>query len=193
MAARILHGTQLSLSIGLFGVIISLVLGIIIGWISGYYGGAVDTVIQRIIEILRSIPTIPQWIALAASLPRTWNVIPIYLGITVIISLYGWTDLARVSRGRFPAMREEDFITAACLSGATDMRIIVRHMAPNSASHLIAAASLAIPFMIVSETTLSFLGLGLQAPAISWGVLLKAAQNVRTVASQSWMMIPVLP
>ena len=191
--SRIVHGTRLSLSIGLVGVALSLVLGILIGGASGYYGGPVDTVIQRIIEILRSIPTIPLWIGLAASLPKTFTVQQRYLAITIIVSLYGWTELARVIRGRFLAMREEDFVTAARLAGSRDLTIILRHMVPNFASHVIAAASLAIPFMIVSETSLSFLGLGLQPPAISWGVLLKAASNARTVASLPWLMLPAIP
>ena len=191
--SRIVHGTRLSLSIGLVGVALSLVLGILIGGASGYYGRPVDTVIQRIIEILRSIPTIPLWIGLAASLPKTFTVQQRYFAITIIVSLYGWTELARVIRGRFLAMREEDFVTAARLAGSRDLTIILRHMVPNFASHVIAAASLAIPFMIVSETSLSFLGLGLQPPAISWGVLLKAASNARTVASLPWLMLPAIP
>ena len=191
--SRIVHGTRLSLSIGLVGVALSLVLGILIGGASGYYGGPVDTVVQRIIEILRSIPTIPLWIGLAASLPKTFTVQQRYFAITIIVSLYGSTELARVIRGRFLAMREEDFVTAARLAGSRDLTIILRHMVPNFASHVIAAASLAIPFMIVSETSLSFLGLGLQPPAISWGVLLKAASNARTVASLPWLMLPAIP
>ena len=193
IVARILHGTRLSLSIGLIGVVLSLILGILIGGASGYYGGKVDTAIQRLIEILRSIPTIPLWIGLAAALPREFTVQQRYLAITILLSLYAWTEIARVVRGRFLAMREEDFIAAARLAGTSDLTIIVRHMVPNFASHLIAAASLAIPFMIVSETSLSFLGLGLQAPAISWGVLLKAASNARTVASLPWLMLPAIP
>ncbi|MDD9987266.1 MAG: ABC transporter permease [Spirochaetaceae bacterium] len=193
IVSRILHGTRLSLSIGLIGVVLSLILGILIGGASGYYGGKVDTAIQRLIEILRSIPTIPLWIGLAAALPREFTVQQRYLAITILLSLYAWTEIARVVRGRFLAMREEDFIAAARLAGTRDLTIILRHMVPNFASHLIAAASLAIPFMIVSETSLSFLGLGLQAPAISWGVLLKAASNARTVASLPWLMLPAIP
>ena len=191
--SRIVHGTRLSLSIGLVGVVISLVLGILLGGASGYYGGAVDTAIQRLIEFLRSIPTIPLWIGLAASLPRELTIQQRYFAITVVVSLIAWTGFAREIRGRFLAMREEDFITAARLSGTRDLTIIVRHMVPNFASHVIAVVSLAIPFMIVSETSLSFLGLGLQAPAISWGVLLQAASNARTVASLPWLMIPAIP
>ena len=191
--SRIVHGTRLSLSIGLIGVVISLVLGILLGGASGYYGGVVDTVIQRLIELLRSIPTIPLWIGLAAALPREFTIQQRYFAITVVVSLIAWTQFGREIRGRFLAMREEDFITAARLSGTRDLTIILRHMVPNFASHTIAVVSLAIPFMIVSETSLSFLGLGLQAPAISWGVLLQAASNARTVASLPWLMIPAIP
>ena len=191
--SRIAHGTRLSLSIGFIGVVISLVLGILLGGASGYYGGGVDTAIQRLIELLRSIPAIPLWIGLAAALPREFTIQQRYFAIIILLSLLAWTEVGRVVRGRFLAMREEDFITAARLSGTRDLTIIVRHMVPNFASHLIAVASLQIPFMIVSETSLSFLGLGLQAPAISWGVLLQAASNARTVASLPWMMLPAIP
>ena len=193
LLSRILHGTRISLTIGLVGVSISIVLGVLLGGLSGYYGGIIDTVVQRAIEILRSIPTIPLWLALAAALPRDWSITRIYLAITVILSLYAWTELARVVRGRFLAMREDDFIMAAKLAGASDLRIIIRHMVPNFASHLIASATLAVPFMIVSETALSFLGLGLVPPAISWGVLLKDAQNVQTVALYPWLMLIAAP
>ena len=191
--SRIAHGTRLSLSIGFIGVVISLVLGILLGGASGYYGGGIDTAIQRLIEFLRSIPTIPLWIGLAAALPREFTIQQRYFAITILLSMLAWTEVGRVVRGRFLAMREEDFITAARLSGTRDLTIIVRHMVPNFASHLIAVASLQIPFMIVGETSLSFLGLGLQAPAISWGVLLQAASNARTVASLPWMMLPAIP
>ncbi len=193
LMSRILHGTRISLTIGLAGVSISIVLGVALGGLSGFYGGIIDTVVQRLIEILRSIPTIPLWLALAASLPREWSITRIYLAVTVILSLYAWTELARVVRGRFLAMREDDFIMAAKLAGASDSRIIFRHMVPNFASHLIAAATLAVPFMIISETALSFLGLGLVPPAISWGVLLKSAQNVQTVALYPWLMLIAVP
>ena len=189
LLTRIIHGTRISLTIGLAGVSLSIVVGVFLGGISGFYGGIIDTLVQRLIEILRSIPTIPLWLALAASLPREWGVTERYLAITVILSLYAWTELARVVRGRFLAMREDDFITAAKLAGASDFRIIFRHMVPNFTSHLIAAATLAVPLMIISETALSFLGLGLVPPAISWGVLLKAAQNVQTVALFPWLML----
>ena len=156
--------TRTSLTVGLVGVALSLFLGVLLGGISGLYGGVVDTVIQRMIEILRSIPTIPLWMGLAAALPNTWSVTKVYIAITVIISLIGWTELARVVRGRFLALREEDFVTAAELAGASRLRIIFRHMVPSFLSHIIAAVSLALPAMIISETTLSFLGLGLRPP-----------------------------
>ena len=190
MYSRIITGTRISLSIGLVGVAISFVLGIVLGGLSGYYGGWTDNVIQRIIEITRSIPTIPLWVALAASVPRDWTIIQLYFAITVILSLVAWTELGRVVRGRFLAMREEDFIMAARIAGASDLRVIFRHMVPSFTSHIIAAATLAIPFMIISETALSFLGLGLRPPAISWGVLLQATQNVQSVAIYPWLMVP---
>lgn len=191
--SRLVVATRTSLSIGLAGVALSLTLGILLGGLSGLYGGAVDIVIQRIIEVIRSIPTIPLWMALAAALPNTWSVTQVYLAITVIISLIGWTDLARVVRGRFLALREEDFVIAAELAGASRMRIILRHMLPSFASHVIAATSLALPAMIVSETSLSFLGLGLRPPAISWGILLQDAQNVQVLAGAPWLLLAAIP
>lgn len=191
--SRILVGTRTSLTIGLIGVAMSLLLGVTLGGISGFFGGYVDNVIQRTIEIIRSIPTIPLWMGLAASLPPDWSILQLYFAITVIISLFAWTDLARVVRGRFLSMREEDFVTAALVAGAKWQDIIFRHMVPSFYSHLIASATLAIPFMILSETALSFLGLGLRPPAISWGVLLQAAQNVQAIALTPWLMIPAIP
>jgi peptide/nickel transport system permease protein len=190
MLSRLIYGTRISMSIGLVGVAISLVLGVLLGGISGYYGGAVDSLIQRVIEFLRSIPTIPLWMGLAAALPTTWPPLRIYFGITIILSLIGWTGLARVVRGRFLAMRAEEFVTAAELDGAGDMRIIMRYMAPSFLSHIIASTTLAIPAMILSETSLSFLGLGLQPPLVSWGTLLKDAQSVRTVLQAPWQLWP---
>jgi peptide/nickel transport system permease protein len=181
------------LTIGLIAVVVSLVLGVILGGISGFYGGIADTVIQRIIEILRSIPTIPLWMGLAAAMPKTWSIMQVYFTITIIISLIGWTELARVVRGRFLSLREEDFVTAADLVGARQSRIIFVHMVPLFLSHIIAATTLALPAMIISETALSFLGLGLRPPAISWGVLLQQAQNVQTVALSPWLLLPALP
>ncbi len=172
---------------------VSLLLGVLLGGISGLYGGWVDTGIQRVIEMVRSIPTIPLWMGLAAALPNTWSVIQVYFAITLIISLFGWTELARVVRGRFLALREEDFVIAAELAGASQLRIVFRHMLPSFASHVIAATSLALPAMIISETSLSFLGLGLRAPAISWGILLQDAQNVQVLASAPWLLMAAVP
>jgi peptide/nickel transport system permease protein len=191
--SRLMYGTRTSLTIGLVSVALSLFLGIFLGGLSGFYGGALDTVIQRVIEILRSIPTIPLWMGLAAALPNDWSVTQVYFAITVIISLIGWTELARVVRGRFLSLREEDFIMAAELSGCGKMRIIFRHMVPSFLSHIIAATTLALPAMIISETSLSFLGLGLRPPAISWGVLLQQAQNVQSLAISPWLLTPVIP
>ncbi|MEJ5229107.1 MAG: ABC transporter permease [Pseudothermotoga sp.] len=190
--SRILYGARISTTIGLVGVALSLLLGIIIGGISGYYGGTVDNFIQRTIEFIRSIPTIPLWMALAAALPRYWSQIKVYFGITVILSLIGWTGLARVVRSKFFSLKEEDYVTAARIAGASEFRIIFKHMLPALTSHLIASVTLAIPGMILGETGLSFLGLGLRSPAISWGVLLQEAQNIRTVALYPWLLIPGL-
>jgi peptide/nickel transport system permease protein len=191
--SRLMFGTRISLTIGLIGVTMSLVLGVVLGGLSGFYGGIADTVIQRVIEILRSIPTIPLWMGLAAALPRTWSVMQVYFAITIIISLLAWTELARVVRGRFLTLREEDFVVSARLVGCTQMRTIFVHMVPSFMSHIIAATTLALPAMIISETALSFLGLGLRPPAMSWGVLLQQAQNVQTVAISPWLMLPAVP
>jgi peptide/nickel transport system permease protein len=191
--SRLAVATRVSLSIGLAGVAVSLFLGVLLGGISGLYGGAVDTLIQRLIEIIRSIPTIPLWMGLAAALPNNWSTMQIYFAITVIISFIGWTDLARVVRGRFLALRSEDFVTAAELAGASQLRIIFRHMLPSFLSHIIAAATLALPAMIISETSLSFLGLGLRPPAISWGVLLQDAQNIQTLGIAPWLLMAAAP
>jgi peptide/nickel transport system permease protein len=191
--SRLVYGTRTSLTIGLAGVALSLVLGIVLGGISGLYGGAIDTVIQRVIEIFRSIPTIPLWMGLAAALPNDWTILQVYFAITVIISLIGWTELARVVRGRFLSLREEDFVMAAELAGCGQARIIFTHLVPSFLSHIIAATTLAIPAMIISETSLSFLGLGLRPPAISWGVLLQQAQNIQALAISPWLLIPAIP
>jgi peptide/nickel transport system permease protein len=193
LLSRMIYGTRTSMTIGLVGVVMSLILGIFLGGVSGFFGGIADNVIQRTIEIIRSVPTIPLWMGLAAALPQDWSIMQLYFAITVIISLFAWTDLARVVRGRFLAMREEDFVTAAVLTGATWQDVIFRHMLPSFYSHIIAAATLAVPFMIISETALSFLGLGLRPPAISWGVLLQATQNVQAIALTPWLMLPAIP
>jgi peptide/nickel transport system permease protein len=191
--SRLVLATRTSLTIGLVGVALSLVLGVLLGGVSGLFGGWVDVVVQRIIEILRSIPTIPLWMGLAAAVPASWSPQQVYFAITIIISLIGWTELARVVRGRFLALREEDFIVAAELAGASRMRIIFKHMVPSFLSHIIAAISLALPAMIISETTLSFLGLGLRPPAISWGVMLQDAQNLETLGLAPWLLIAAIP
>ena len=191
--SRLIMATRVSMTIGLVSVAVSLFLGVLLGGISGYYGGWIDMVIQRVIEILRSIPTIPLWMGIAASVPRDWSIIKVYFAITIIIAIIGWTELARVVRGRFLSLREEDFVAAAELAGASQMRIIFRHMVPSFLSHIIAATTLAFPAIIIAETSLSFLGLGLRPPAISWGVLLQAAQQVQAVALTPWLLIPALP
>ena len=191
--SRIIYGTRISMSIGLVGVFLSLVLGIILGGLSGLYGGAIDNIIQRIVEFLRSIPSIPLWLGLAAALPPDWSPIRIYFSITVILSIIGWTGLARVVRGKFLSLREEDFVMAAKLDGAGQMNIILRYMLPSFLSHIIASITLAIPGMILAETSLSFLGLGLRPPVVSWGVLLKEAQNIRAVATAPWLLLAALP
>ena len=193
MLSRMMYGARVSLSIGLVGVALSLIFGIILGGISGYYGGTADNLIQRLIEFIRSLPTIPLWLALAAAMPPKWPPTYVYFAITVILSLFGWTGLARVVRGRFLALREEDFILAARFTNCSESRIIFRHMVPAFTSHLIASVTLALPGMILSETSLSFLGLGLRPPVISWGVLLQEAQNIQTVALFPWLLLPCLP
>jgi peptide/nickel transport system permease protein len=188
--SRLIYGTRISMSVGLVGVAFTFLLGIAIGGVSGYYGGTIDTVIQRVIEFTRSLPTIPLWMALSAALPANWPPLWVYFAITIILSLVNWTLLARVVRGRFLALREEDFITAAKLSGSSERTIIFKHMVPSFMSHIIAALTLAVPEMILAETALSFLGLGLRYPAISWGVLLQEAQNIRSVAIAPWLLAP---
>ncbi len=188
--SRLIYASQVSLSVGLVGVFLSLVLGIILGALSGLLGGIVDNIIQRTIEILRSIPDIPLWMALATAVPPRWDPIYVYFGITVILSLIGWTGMARVVRGKFLALREEDFIVAAELDGVSRRRIILRHMIPSFMSHIIASVTLAIPGMILAETALSFLGLGLRPPIVSWGVMLQDAMNIATINNMPWLLIP---
>jgi peptide/nickel transport system permease protein len=188
--SRLMAGTQVSLSIGLVAVFISVFLGILLGGISGYFGGTIDMVIQRLIEILQSLPPVPIWMALTAAMPRDWSVEQTYFAITIILALLGWTTLAREVRGRFLALREEDFVVAAKLSGCRQSRVIFRHMVPTMSSHIIAATTLAIPVMIINETFLSFLGLGLRPPAISWGVLLQEAQNLQSIVLAPWLLLP---
>ena len=170
----------------------SFTLGCILGGVSGYFGGTADLVIQRIIEIFMSLPHIPLWIALAAALPREWSVIKTYFAITVILSLIGWTTLARVVRGKLISLREEEFVLAAKISGMGSGSIILRHLLPSFMSYLVVNLTRAVPSMILGETALSFLGLGIRPPAVSWGALLKAAQQVNVVALYPWLMIPGL-
>jgi len=188
--SRVVTGARISLTIGLIGVVLSLFLGALLGGLSGYYGGWMDLTVQRLIELLRSFPSIPLWMGLSAALPAHWSDLKIYFGITIILSLLGWTNLARAIRGKVLSLREEDFVLAARLAGAGTTRILFKHLLPSCTSHIIVSATLAIPQMILAETALSFLGLGLKAPVISWGVLLKDAQNLQVIAFSPWLLIP---
>lgn len=188
--SRMIYGTRVSMTIGLVGVTLSLVLGVLLGGISGYYGGTVDLLIQRIMEILRSIPTIPLWMGLAAAIPPYWSPELVYFMITIILSVIGWTWLAQAVRGKFYSLKTEDFVMAAKLDGCSELQIIASHMVPSFMSHIIATLTLAIPQMIIAETALSFLGIGLRPPVVSWGVLLKEAQNVRVLATSPWLFFP---
>ena len=190
MFSRILLGSQVSLTIGLLGVFLSLALGSVLGIISGYYGGRVDDVIQRVIELIRSFPSIPLWMALSAAIPVRWSVLQTYFAISIILSLIGWTWLARQLRGKVLALREEDFVLAAKLAGASDARIILKHLVPASFGHIIVVSTLAMPSMILAETALSFLGLGLRPPVTSWGVLIQEAQNFQSLALYPWVFTP---
>jgi peptide/nickel transport system permease protein len=190
--SRLMFGTRVSMTVGLIAVFLSVILGVLLGGVSGYFGGAPDMIIQRVIEILQSLPTIPIWLAMTAAMPRDWPPERVFFAITIILALIGWTTLAREVRGRFLSLREEDFVLAAELSGASRFRIITRHMVPSFSSHIIATSTLAIPVMIISETSLSFLGLGIRPPAMSWGVLLQEAQSIQVVAQASWLLIPGL-
>lgn len=189
LLSRVIYGTRISMSIGLIGVASTLLIGVVLGALSGYYGGWVDLSVQRLIEIISAMPTIPLWLGLAAAIPVTWSPLQVYFIITLIVSLLAWTGLAREVRGRFFALRGEDFVTAARLDGSSQRRVIFRHILPSLTSHILAVVTLAIPTMIVAETALSFLGIGLKPPVVSWGVLLQDAQNVRTVATAPWLLI----
>jgi peptide/nickel transport system permease protein len=191
--SRIVYGARISLTIGLIGVSVSFILGILIGGAAGYYGGTVDNLSQRLIEIMRSLPHVPLWLALSAIMPVNWSPILIFFGITIILGLLDWTGLARAVRSKLLSLREEDFCVAAQLMGASPRRIILRHLLPSFSSHLIASVTLSIPSMILGETALSFLGLGLRPPITSWGVLLNEAQNINVVALYPWLMMPVVP
>jgi peptide/nickel transport system permease protein len=190
--SRIAYGGRISLSIGFLGLAVTFVLGILLGGISGYCGGLIDHAIQRSIEILCCIPSLPLWMALSAALPPGWSNLRVYCALTVILSFLGWTGLARVVRGKFLSLREEDFVVAARLCGATQGRIIFRHMLPSFMSHIITTATMAVPGMILGETGLSFLGLGLRPPTVSWGVLLQCTKNYQVVAMTPWLLFPAL-
>jgi len=188
--SEVIYGGRISLTIGFIGVIIITVLGVIIGGISGLAGGLTDNIIQRFIEIIRSIPMIPLWLGLAAAIPVNWPELKVFVSIVFIISLLGWTTLARVVRGKFISLREEDFVMAAKVNGASQFQIIVRHMIPNFMGYILVNITITIPAMILGETALSFLGLGLHAPTISWGVLLQKAQGLQSIAFYPWLLIP---
>ena len=192
MLSRIIYGARISLTVGLVGIALSFVLGIVLGGISGYFGGPIDVIIQRIIEFLLSIPTLPLWMGLSAALPPHWSVTKLYFAIVIILSFVGWTWLARVVRGKFLSVREEDFVTAAQMNIAGRGYIIRRHLLPSLYSYIIAALTLSVPGMIIGETALSFIGLGMRTPAISWGVLLRDAQALRVLANAPWLLIPAL-
>ncbi|MGC9522208.1 MAG: ABC transporter permease [Anaerolineae bacterium] len=189
--SRVMHGGRISLSVGLVGIAISFVLGLVLGGISGYFGGVIDEVIQRIIEVITTLPTIPLWMALAAALPREWSQLRIYFATTLILSILGWTGLARTVRGRLLSMREEDFVLAAKLDGESEWAIITRYMLPGFLSYIIVSLTGSLPGMILGETSLSFLGIGLNPPTISWGVMLNDAQDIMNVAHYPWILWPV--
>jgi len=191
--SRILYGARISLTIGVIGIVISFTLGIVIGGLAGYHGGVFDLIVQRIIEVLQSIPSIPLWMALAAIMPITWSPMLIYLGITAILGLLDWTGLARAVRSKLLSLREEDYVLAAQLMGANSRRIIGRHLIPGFMSHLIATATMSIPGMILGETALSFLGLGLRPPITSWGILLTEARSVSVIVFYPWLLFPIIP
>ncbi len=190
--SRILHATRTSLSIGAIGVFLAFVLGLIMGGLAGYMGGIVDEFIMRLTEFIRSIPTLPLWLALAAALPREWSALKVYVAVTIILACIGWTNLARRIRSRLLSLRTEEFILAARLAGCKPSRIISRHMLPSFLSYLIVDLTISFPYIILAETSLSFLGLGLREPIISWGVLLFSAQNVRSIAHMPWLLLPSL-
>jgi len=192
MFSRVLYGSQVSLTIGLLGVIMSLILGSVLGVVSGYYGGWVDDLMQRLIELVRSFPSIPLWMALSAAVPPHWPPQRTYFAVTVILSLIGWTWLARQLRGKVLSLRHEDFILAAKMTGATDAWVIFRHLIPATFSHIIVVSTLSMPSMILAETALSFLGLGLRPPITSWGVLLKEVQNIQSIALYPWVFTPAI-
>jgi peptide/nickel transport system permease protein len=190
MLSRIIHGTMISMSIGLIGVLMSLLLGVVLGGVSGYFGGKIDNAIQRLIEFIIAIPTIPLWMGLFAAVPADWSQVQRYFALTVVISLVGWVGMAREVRGKFFAVKGDEYVAAAIADGASQRRVMFRHMLPSFTSHIIANLSLSIPTIILAETALSFIGLGLQTPTVSWGVLLQEAQNIRAVSTAPWILLP---
>jgi peptide/nickel transport system permease protein len=190
--SRLIYGTRISLSIGVIGVMVSFILGLLIGGISGYWGGWMDYVIQRLIEFIRSIPTLPLWMALSAAFPKEWPALRIYFAITILLSLIGWTNLARRVRGKLLSLRSDDFVVAAVIAGSSDFRIITRHLLPSFLSYIIVDLSVSFPYMILGETALSFVGLGLRPPIVSWGTLLQASQNVRALSQHPWLFLPAI-
>ena len=190
--SNIIYGARVSLTIGLVGVLLSTVLGLLLGGLAGYFGGVVDNLIMRAVDLISSLPTIPLWMGLAASIPRDWDMLTTYFAITVVLSVVGWTGLARVVRGKYLSLRGEDFVTAAIISGAKSGDVIFRHLLPSFMSYILISLTLAVPGMILGETALSFLGLGIQPPAVSWGTLLRDAQNLQVIAQQPWRLIPCI-
>lgn len=188
--SRLVHGARVSLTIGMLGVVLSFALGVVLGAVAGWYGGWTDRIIQRITDVLISLPAIPIWMGLSAAVPASWPPLWVYLGITLVLSFVGWTGLARQLRARILAQRDEDYVVAARLAGASSWRIMRVHLIPGSMSHLIVAATLAVPGMILGETALSFLGLGIRPPAVSWGVLLQDAQSLQSLAQMPWLLAP---
>ncbi|WP_171235390.1 ABC transporter permease [Ruegeria sp. HKCCA6837] len=191
--SRILYGAQLSLTVGLIGISVSFFLGILFGSMAGYFGGRIDWTINRVIEILRSLPELPLWLALSAAVPSNWSPVAVFFIISIILGILDWPGLARSVRAKFLSLREEEYVRAAEMMGASSGRVIRKHLLPNFMSHLIASATLSIPAMILGETALSFLGLGLRAPAVSWGVMLNDAQNLASIEIYPWTAIPMLP
>ena len=190
--SRLIHGSRISLSVGLVSIAVTFLLGTVIGGISGYVGGATDMVIQRVIEVINAFPQIPLWLAFGAILPGDWSPLSTYFAITLVLSLLGWTGLARVVRGKILALREEDYAMAARLLGASDARILFRHLLPGFSSHIIVVLTLSVPAMILGETSLSFLQLGLRPPIVSWGVMLQDCLSLQTVADYPWLLMPVV-
>lgn len=189
--SRIAYGTRISLSVGLVAIVVTLLLGVVIGGISGYVGGRTDNLIQRAIEIINAFPKLPLWLALGAAMPAEWSTLQVYFAITLVLSLLGWTSLARVVRGRLLSLREEDYAVAARLLGASHARILFRHLVPGFTSHIIVVLTLTVPAMILGETSLSFLGLGLRPPVVSWGVMLQDCLNMEVVANYPWLLLPL--